>query len=193
MPQSTARQPRSGRRPGHAQRRRRGRADRSARRADLLAQSICCGRARCRSAGWSCALRSWCRARPPASCCATTTTARSSARRRSLSRRGLHRRRRSRKAALPAWEKAGFELFSGVNVPSKAFGEHIEHDQPHAERLARRAQQPDQERHRHGGGRQPAVRRVPARLDPDRDQRAGRRAGAAHPRHRAVRPRPWWW
>src|SRR5260221_3142860 len=28
---------------------------------------------------------------------------------------------------LQAWEKAGFELFSGVNVPSKAFGEHIEH------------------------------------------------------------------
>jgi len=28
---------------------------------------------------------------------------------------------------LAAWEKAGFELFSGVNVPSKAFGEHIEH------------------------------------------------------------------
>src|SRR6185295_15090209 len=26
-----------------------------------------------------------------------------------------------------AWAKAGFELFSGVNVPSKAFGEHIEH------------------------------------------------------------------
>jgi rhodanese-related sulfurtransferase len=28
---------------------------------------------------------------------------------------------------VAAWEKAGFELFSGVNVPSKAFGEHIEH------------------------------------------------------------------
>src|ERR1041384_613833 len=28
---------------------------------------------------------------------------------------------------LQAWEKAGYELFSGVNVPSKAFGEHIEH------------------------------------------------------------------
>jgi rhodanese-related sulfurtransferase len=28
---------------------------------------------------------------------------------------------------IAAWEKAGFELFSGVNVPSKAFGEHIEH------------------------------------------------------------------
>jgi rhodanese-related sulfurtransferase len=28
---------------------------------------------------------------------------------------------------VDAWEQAGFELFSGVNVPSKAFGEHIEH------------------------------------------------------------------
>ena len=28
---------------------------------------------------------------------------------------------------VPAWAKAGFELFSGVNVPSKAFGEFVEH------------------------------------------------------------------
>ena len=28
----------------------------------------------------------------------------------------------------PGWEKAGFELFSGVNVPSKAFGEFVEHN-----------------------------------------------------------------
>ena len=28
---------------------------------------------------------------------------------------------------VAAWAKAGFELFSGVNVPSKAFGEFIEH------------------------------------------------------------------
>jgi rhodanese-related sulfurtransferase len=28
---------------------------------------------------------------------------------------------------IAAWSAAGFELFSGVNVPSKAFGEHIEH------------------------------------------------------------------
>jgi rhodanese-related sulfurtransferase len=28
----------------------------------------------------------------------------------------------------PAWAAAGFELFSGVNVPSKAFGEFIEHE-----------------------------------------------------------------
>lgn len=28
---------------------------------------------------------------------------------------------------VQAWEKAGYELFSGINVPSKVFGEHIEH------------------------------------------------------------------
>ena len=28
---------------------------------------------------------------------------------------------------LDGWEKAGFEVFSGVNVPSKAFGEFVEH------------------------------------------------------------------
>src|ERR1700755_3357999 len=28
---------------------------------------------------------------------------------------------------VAGWENAGYELFSGVNVPSKAFGEHIEH------------------------------------------------------------------
>jgi len=29
---------------------------------------------------------------------------------------------------ITSWEKAGFVLFSGVHVPSKAFGEFIEHD-----------------------------------------------------------------
>ncbi len=28
---------------------------------------------------------------------------------------------------VEAWRAAGFELFSGINVPSKAFGEHVEH------------------------------------------------------------------
>ena len=37
------------------------------------------------------------------------------------------------------WAAAGFELFSGVNVPSKAFGEFVEHDQRHAEHRRRRA------------------------------------------------------
>ena len=27
----------------------------------------------------------------------------------------------------PAWAAAGYELFTGVNVPSKAFGEAVEH------------------------------------------------------------------
>jgi rhodanese-related sulfurtransferase len=31
------------------------------------------------------------------------------------------------KGGIAAWTAAGFELFSGVNVPSKAFGEHVEH------------------------------------------------------------------
>ena len=31
-------------------------------------------------------------------------------------------------AAIAAWEAAGYELFSGVNVPSKAFGEFVEHE-----------------------------------------------------------------
>ena len=31
------------------------------------------------------------------------------------------------RGGIAAWEKSGLELFSGMNVPSKAFGEHIEH------------------------------------------------------------------
>ena len=31
------------------------------------------------------------------------------------------------KGGVAAWAAAGYELFSGVNVPSKAFGEHVEH------------------------------------------------------------------
>ena len=87
---------------------------------------------------------------------------------------------------IAGWEKAGLELFSGVNVPSKAFGEHIEHACHTPNVSARRARRADAKRHRHGRGRQPPVRRIPARLDPERHQRAGRRAGAAHPRHRAL-------
>jgi len=32
------------------------------------------------------------------------------------------------KGGAPAWEKAGYTLFSGVNVPSKTFGELVEHE-----------------------------------------------------------------
>ena len=84
-----------------------------------------------------------------------------------------------------AWEKAGFELFSGVNVPSKAFGEHIEHVNHTPSVSPEELDALMKKRHRHGDRRQPPVRRIQPRVDPDRDQCAGRRAGAAHPRHRA--------
>ncbi len=32
------------------------------------------------------------------------------------------------KGGIEGWREAGFELFSGVNVPSKAFGEYVEHE-----------------------------------------------------------------
>ena len=32
------------------------------------------------------------------------------------------------KGGLKAWANAGYEVFTGVNVPSKAFGEVVEHD-----------------------------------------------------------------
>ena len=35
---------------------------------------------------------------------------------------------------VAAWTAAGFVLFSGVHVPSKAFGEFVQHDERHAER-----------------------------------------------------------
>src|SRR5262249_32313282 len=45
---------------------------------------------------------------------------------------------------VAAWAQTGFELFSGVNVPSKAFGEFVEHasgtpsiDAPQLDRLIR--------------------------------------------------------
>ena len=69
---------------------------------------------------------------------------------------------------IAAWAAAGYELFSGVNVPSKAFGEFIEHERGTPNIGRGRARRADALRHRHGGARQPAVRRIFARLDPDR-------------------------
>ena len=78
------------------------------------------------SAGWSCASRGWCRAATPASCCATTAMAWSSAPPK-CSPTPATPTSSYLEGGVAAWEKAGFELFSGVNVPSKAFGEYIEH------------------------------------------------------------------
>ena len=61
---------------------------------------------------------------------------------------------------VDAWAAAGFELFSGVNVPSKAFGEYVEHAKRHAEHRRRRAREALARRRRLGRARQPAVRRI---------------------------------
>ncbi len=82
-----------------------------------------------------------------------------------------------------AWAAAGYELFSGVNVPSKAFGEWVEHhygtesvDPPELKSWI------DAGRN-HRGARQPYARGVRAHVDPHRHQRAGGRAGVPHRRH----------
>ena len=48
---------------------------------------------------------------------------------------------------------AGFELFSGVNVPSKAFGEFVEHESGTPSISAEELHALMQSRHRHGGAR----------------------------------------
>ena len=92
------------------------------------------------------------------------------------------------KGGLKAWREAGCEVFSGVNVPSKAFGEVVEHDYRHALDLAPDLKARIDAGDRHGGGGQPAARRVPRHEHPDRDLRAGRRAGLSH-RRAGARPR----
>ena len=80
-----------------------------------------------RSAGWNCGSPIWCRANRPASCSSTTTMVWRSAPPIVLGRAGysdLH----VLDGGVAAWEAAGYELFSGVYVPSKAFGEFVEHD-----------------------------------------------------------------
>ncbi len=87
---------------------------------------------------------------------------------------------------VAGWEKAGFVTFSGVHVPSKAFGEFVEHDSGTPCDQRHRARRAHARWHQACRARQPSVRRIHARLDSDRHQRAGRRTGAARARHRAL-------
>ncbi len=57
---------------------------------------------------------------------------------------------------------------------------------PHAEHRGSGTRTAHSRGRRRGGARQPSVRRIRARVDPDRDQRARRRAGVARARDRAV-------
>ena len=87
---------------------------------------------------------------------------------------------------VAAWEAAGFPVYSGVHVPSKAFAEVVEHEcgTPwiSAEELAER----QKARRADGDLRQPVLRGIPLEHDPRRDQRARRRARLSLPRAGAV-------
>ncbi len=84
-----------------------------------------------------------------------------------------------------AWEAAGNVLYSGVNVPSKAFGEWVEHHYGTESVDAPELKAWIEFRPQHGGAGQPDGRRVRPYVDPDRHQRAGRRAGVPHRGYRA--------
>ncbi len=86
---------------------------------------------------------------------------------------------------LIAWEAAGYELFSGVNVPSKAFGEFVEHESGTPSISAEELNALMQARTDMVVLELAPVRRIFARLDPDRRERARRRTGAARARSRA--------
>ena len=176
---------RPARRQGHARRRPRAGADRSARGADLLAQSSAVGALDAAEPAGAALRPSRAAAATPASCCATTATAWSSAPPR-FSPPPATPTSRYLQGGIAAWEKAGLELFSGVNVPSKAFGEHIEHA----------CHTPSVSAEELDGLMRSGTDMVVVDSRPfDEFQRVsipsatnvpGRRAGAAHPRHRAV-------
>ena len=89
------------------------------------------------------------------------------------------------------WKQAGLELFSGVNVPSKAFGEFVEHHYETPRIPARGAE--GIRRRQDGDPRLPSVRGIPPHEHP------GRRSTCPAPSSpgacttsRPTRTR-WWW
>ena len=95
---------------------------------------------------------------------------------------GLHATCSLLEGGLDGWRSAGGELFRDVNVPSKAFGELVEHER-HTPSLAAEEVQALID------AKADVVVLDARRFDeyqtmsiPDRDQRAGRRTGAARPR-----------
>ena len=79
-----------------------------------------------RSRTWNCASPAWCRASARASCWSTTTSSLAQRAARVLRRLG-YRDLHVLAGGIAGWKAAGYELYSGVHVPSKAFGEHVEH------------------------------------------------------------------
>ena len=96
-------------------------------------------------------------------------------------------------AAPRPGQAAGYVLFSGINVPSKAFGEWVEHH------YGTESVDPPELKAWIDGGRDMVVLdsrtlgRVHPHVDPHRHQRARRRAGLPHRRPGARPRRRWWW
>ena len=87
----------------------------------------------------------------------------------------------------PGWQRAGYTLYAGVNVPSKTFGELIEQREAHAPPKCARGPGHARRRREFRHRRRPPARRVPPDEHPRRHLLPERRAGAAHCR---PRPRP---
>ena len=86
---------------------------------------------------------------------------------------------------IDAWAAQGYEVYSGVNVPSKAFGEFIEHHGKHAAH-GRRGNKVGARRRRIGGDtRQPSACRIHEDEHSRRHRLPGRRTGL--PRARSGR------
>ena len=129
------------------------RAHRCARGTDLLARPSAV-RALGAAEPAGVALRATGAAPDTASCCCDDDDGLAErARRRCLVARRLHRSPCSTAATPPG--AAGYELFSGVNVPSKAFGEFVEHESGTPSISAEELQCADERGRRHGGARQP--------------------------------------
>ncbi len=89
-------------------------------------------------------------------------------------------------AAIEAWRAEGFELFSGVNVPSKAFGEFVEHHDDTPRLPAEEIKAQARCRRGHGDPRQPAAHRIPRDEHPGRRRLPRRRAGLSRARRGAL-------
>ena len=85
----------------------------------------------------------------------------------------------------PAWGRAGYTLYAGVNVPSKTFGELVEHRR-HTPHISAAGAAGDARGGReHGDRRRPHLCRVQPDEHSGRHQLPERRAGAAHQGDRA--------
>ena len=89
------------------------------------------------------------------------------------------------KEDAPAGRRAGGELFSGVNVPSKAFGEFVEHHYDTPRVPPQEIKRADRQRQEAGDPRFAAVRGISPHEHPRRHRRAGRRTGLSGARPRA--------